>query len=181
MRPQKLRHSATCLARLLSAVSVGSRPCQLRAGWPVIVRLLDIPAARSLVIPAREFNDMLEDVSETSIAYSGQLLAQLSPARRGHVLQDVLQQVLSQRYPDMQVQDPVLGLDKNGKLLDSRRAKYDFSIGGRRVECKSAKVSWCRSKQTVASSLPCHQATSRPFRRLVPRLVFAEQRRGPAA
>ena len=146
-KTERIKSFCDMLGRLLSAVSVGSRQCQLRAGWPVIVRLLDIPATRSLVIPAREFNDMLEDVTETSIAYSGQLLAQLCPTRRGHVLQDVLQQVLSQRYPGMQFEDPVPGLDKNGNPLDSRRAKYDFSIGGRRVECKSAKVSWCRSKQ----------------------------------
>ena len=135
------------LGRLLSAISVRGRYCQNTSGWPVIGRLFGTSAPRSLVIPAREFSDTLEDVSETSIAYGGQLLAQLCPPRRGYVLQDVVQQVLSQRYPGMQVQDPILCLDINGKLLDTRRAKYDFSIGGRRVECKSAKLSWCRSNQ----------------------------------
>ncbi|CAE6950875.1 unnamed protein product [Symbiodinium sp. CCMP2592] len=134
------------LGRLLCSIKVGDRPSPFRTAWPVADPSLGLAGARNLVVPAREFREILEDVGETSRAYAGNPLAQLSPNRRGHVLQNAVRQVLSQKHSDMQVKGPTPGISIRGARLRPDQAKYDFSIGGRRVECKSAQLCWCQSE-----------------------------------
>ncbi|CAE7209322.1 unnamed protein product [Symbiodinium sp. CCMP2456] len=134
------------LGRPFCSIQVGGRPNPIRAAWLVADPSLGL-GARQLVVPAREFKAILEDVGETSKAYAGNPLAQLSPQRRGHVLKDVVRQVLSQKHPDMEVKDPVSRVGTRGKLLRPDQAEYDFSIGGRRVECKSSQICWFRAEQ----------------------------------
>ncbi|CAE7945001.1 unnamed protein product [Symbiodinium sp. KB8] len=80
---------------------------------------------------------------ETAAAYGGHPLAQLSPARRGQVLQDVVQSVL-RRCSGTEVARPRPRLNVRGTACGSHQAEYDFTVGGRRVECKSAQLYWCR-------------------------------------
>ncbi|OLP96794.1 hypothetical protein AK812_SmicGene49100 [Symbiodinium microadriaticum] len=133
------------LGRLLCSIQVGGRPNPIRAAWPVADPSLGL-GARQLVVPAREFKAILEGVGETSKAYAGNPLAQLCPKRRGQVLQNAVRQVLSQKHSDMQVEDPFPGIGIRGTRLRPDQARYDFSIGGRRVECKSAQLCWYQAE-----------------------------------
>ncbi|CAE7238164.1 Slc35a3, partial [Symbiodinium microadriaticum] len=131
--------------RIYPDAKVGGRPNPIRAAWPVADPSLGL-GARQLVVPAREFKAILEGVGETSKAYAGNPLAQLCPKRRGQVLQNAVRQVLSQKHSDMQVEDPFPGIGIRGTRLRPDQARYDFSIGGRRVECKSAQLCWYQAE-----------------------------------
>ena len=98
---------------------------------------------RRLVLPASAFSNILEDAGETAAAYSGHPLAQLDPSRRGQVLQDVVQSVLRRCYRG-EVAMPQPRLNARGNACGSHQAEYDFSLDGRRIECKSAQLFWCR-------------------------------------
>ncbi|CAE7506842.1 unnamed protein product [Symbiodinium sp. CCMP2456] len=111
--------------------------------WPVAIAALSSRGLRRLVLAASAFSDILEDAGETAAAYGGHPLAQLTPARRGQVLQDVVQSVLRRCYRS-EVAMPLPRLNARGVACGSHQAEYDFSLSGRRVECKSAQLYWCR-------------------------------------
>ena len=121
-----------------------SRRCRLAGKlWPVASAAPSLQGLRRLVLPASLFGDILEDAGETAAAYARHPLAQLSPARRGRVLQDVVLSVL-RRCSGTEVAMPPPRLNVHGTACGSHQAEYDFAVGGRRVECKSAQLYWCR-------------------------------------
>ena len=97
-----------------------------------------------LVLPASQFQDILEDVGETCAAYGQHPLAQLTPSRRGLALQAVAQSVL-QSSTGAKVEAPAPGPDACERRRSALQAAYDFTMSGKRIECKSAQLYWSRS------------------------------------
>ena len=115
-----------------------------QAAQAVAQPLAGVGCARWLLLPASRFKHILEDVGDVCLLYGSHPLARLPPAKRGNVLQDVVRGVLSQRFGE-QAQSPEPELDINGRLRRRGAESYDFALGGRRIECKSAQLYWDRS------------------------------------
>eukprot|EP00439_Symbiodinium_sp_Y106_P063774 s375_g9.t3 len=56
--------------------------------------------------------------------------------------------VLMNLHPNLQVEEPVLGTCVNGKRRSPQQASWDWTMGDRKVECKSCRLSWQVSTQT---------------------------------
>ena len=102
---------------------------------------------RKLVLQASAFSHILDLEEGPSTAdVFGHPLWKLSPSRRGTVLQEVTRAVLQRAYPDSQFHDPVPGNFDSGRARHLHQAEWDWTMDGRRVECKSASLSWNRQK-----------------------------------
>ncbi|CAE7463580.1 unnamed protein product [Symbiodinium sp. CCMP2592] len=102
---------------------------------------------RKLVLQASAFSHILDLEEGPSTAdVFGHPLWKLSPSRRGTVLQDVTRAVLQRAYPDSQFHDPVPGNFDSGRARHLQQAQWDWTMDGRRVECKSASLSWSRQR-----------------------------------
>lgn len=98
---------------------------------------------RRLVLQACTFSHILDSEKEPSTAgVFGHPLWKLSPSRRGVVLQEVARSVLQQAYPESQFQDPVPGMSASGFTRPLHQAEWDWTMDGRKVECKSSSLSW---------------------------------------
>ena len=98
---------------------------------------------RRLVLQASTFSHILDWEEERSTAgVFGHPLWKLSPSRRGAALQEVARSVLQRAYPDSQFQDPVAGMSASGFPRRLHQAAWDWTMDGRRVECKSSSLFW---------------------------------------
>ena len=105
---------------------------------------------RCLVLSASQFQHILSDLGRTSKAYvgrSGHELFLLSSNRRGMILQEFCKKELAQLHPHSTIAEPTRGNRCNGAQRSASQAEYDFSVDGRKVECKSAQMSWQRKGQ----------------------------------
>ena len=75
-------------------------------------------------------------------AYQGCPLADLTPSRRGCLLEKVARSLCKQLNPASVVSDPVPGKRCDGGKRALRQSEYDWMCDGRRVQCKSAKLCW---------------------------------------
>lgn len=90
-------------------------------------------------------SDFLDDhvMTVTQQAYVGVPLSTLSTAR-GDVLERVVRRFLEYSTGNSAT-DPVLGTTLTGKKRGRNTAPYDFLLGDRRVEVKSAQLKWVGS------------------------------------
>ena len=77
----------------------------------------------------------------TRDAYVGVPLADLSEKARGDVLENAVRRVLEQRAGEAAT-DAVAGATVAGRKRGRNSAPYDFGLTGRRVEVKSAQLTW---------------------------------------
>ncbi|CAE8634479.1 unnamed protein product [Polarella glacialis] len=105
-------------------------------------------ARRPLVLPASRFSHILEATGITSSIYANDPLAQLSGRMRGHVLEMVARSTCAELFPDAVTSDAAPGLQVNGSKRPPHQAEYDWLSDGRRVECKSAQLSWWSTKNS---------------------------------
>ena len=100
-------------------------------------------------------------LGETAAAYAGCKLATLTPAMRGCVLEAAARGFLMKLEPNSIMLDPVPGEKCDGTRRAVNQAEYDWLHDGRRVQCKSAQLSW---RATSNSWLAC-------FRHIKPELL----------
>ena len=100
---------------------------------------------RCLVLSASRFQHILNDPGQTSEAYLGRAgheLFLLSGKRRGMIMQELCKKELAVLHPHSTITEPSRGACCNGAQRSASQAGWDFSLGGRKVECKSAQMSW---------------------------------------
>lgn len=82
----------------------------------------------------------------THDAYDGVPLATQSTSARGDILERVARRVMENEMGETAC-DPPSGVCVNGRKRGRNSATYDFMIAGRRVEAKSAQLSWNSHKK----------------------------------
>ena len=101
-----------------------------------------------LVLPATQFQEIIDDVGQTSRCYKGHAaypLSLLSSNRRGRILQELCRKELAQMHPNSRIQDAFQRTCCNGRRRGAHQSEYDFSFNERRIECKSSMVMWNKS------------------------------------
>ena len=104
-------------------------------------------ARRVLVLPASHFQDLIDDVGKTPGIYRGCPMEHLNPSRRGILLQKLCKQVIADKYPHLKLEDPTPGQTINGRRRSQHHAEWDFTLGGRKIECKSSQLTWSAAKK----------------------------------
>ncbi|CAE8677511.1 unnamed protein product [Polarella glacialis] len=100
-------------------------------------------------LPASKFRHILESADgATSSTYLGNKLSQISPQRRGAILESVSRAVYAEAFPAAIVCDAAPGLDVIGRRRSPGQADYDWLCDGSRVECKSGQLVWQDSSQS---------------------------------
>eukprot|EP00438_Fugacium_kawagutii_P032988 Skav223989 [mRNA] locus=scaffold6785:25553:26569:+ [translate_table: standard] len=66
----------------------------------------------------------------------------ISPALRGHVLEDVARKVYQRHHPKSAIHDPTPGYRCDGKRRSSNQAEFDWMCDEIRVQCKSGRLRW---------------------------------------
>ena len=84
----------------------------------------------------------LGKISVTSTAYAGCPLSEMTPSLRGKMLETVARRVFERHRPNSITEDPIPGLRCDGIRRGMNCAEYDWLCDGRRVQCKSAQLSW---------------------------------------
>lgn len=108
----------------------------------------------ALVLPASDYETILQKQTTTASIFHGLPLATLSGRTRGLVLADVARNIMRERYPDQQIVDSVPGSCVNGQTRGYHMSEYDWLQDGRRIECKSSQLqrdgaSWLVSFKSV--------------------------------
>ena len=102
---------------------------------------LPVVERKPLLLKASEFQHLFEE-GPTEKIYQGTPMSGLGQAQQGKTLQEWARKVLEEKYPETEILDPESGLCRNGSLRGRNQAEYDFLMGGRRVEIKSARLGW---------------------------------------
>ena len=100
------------------------------------------------MLKAAEFKHIFDKVGVTCQVYAGNPLAAMNVARRGLLLQEWGRHVLASKNPNLVVAPAALGSCINGRKRSTNNAKYDMLLGDKRVELKSAQLSWCKTEGT---------------------------------
>ena len=95
-----------------------------------------------VVFPWTEFEYIPKHGARVADLYAGHPLSGMSPAKRGMLLQGLCKSVLTSTYPHLQLEEPIPGTCVNGRARSMRQASWDWTLGGRKVECKSCRLSW---------------------------------------
>jgi len=69
-------------------------------------------------------------------------LLTLSPNVRGSVLETATRNIVRDMYPRVAIEDVLPGLCVNGAQRSQHMTNYGWLMDGRRVECKSSRLSW---------------------------------------
>ena len=105
---------------------------------------------RRLVLNASQFQHILRQPDLTSAAYVGHAgyeLSVLSGTRRGKILEQFCKKELARLNPNSKVAEPAEGTRRDGTRRSAYHAEYDFTLDGRKIECKSALMAWDKGKQ----------------------------------
>lgn len=97
---------------------------------------------------AFQFQDLWEDVGPTARAYDGHPLAELSPSRRGALLQEWARQMLQQEFPNSNITDADPGTCVNGNRRGRTQAEFDFTMDCKKIEVKSSSLHWAERDNT---------------------------------
>ena len=103
--------------------------------------LKGIVARQPLVLKASEFKHLFEEGPSEAI-YNNTPVRALGQQRQGELLQEWARRVLQEKNPQFAFSDPEPGVCHNGRRRALHCAPYDFLMQGRRVEVKSARLSW---------------------------------------
>ena len=90
----------------------------------------------------------------TQDAYTGIPLATHSASARGDILERVAMRVMEQKTGE-KAHPPPPGTCVNGRKRGRNREAYDFMIAGRRVEVKSAQLTWDSSTRRWKAEWDC--------------------------
>ena len=92
---------------------------------------------RCLVLSASQFQHILNDPAQTSL---------LSGKRRGMILQELCKKELARLHPHSTIEEPMPGTCWNGARRSANNALCDFVLDNRKIECKSAQMSWSKRR-----------------------------------
>lgn len=126
---------------------------------------------RHLVLSASQFQHILKDPGWTSQAYMGHAgyeLSLLSPKRRGTILEQFCRKVLAEANPNSKIEDPAPGIRSDGSRRPPYQSEYDFSMDGKRVECKSRQLTWNRRRNCWHVGFPSMKPPWSRFDELYP-------------
>eukprot|EP00933_Yihiella_yeosuensis_P069533 TRINITY_DN7617_c0_g1_i5.p1 TRINITY_DN7617_c0_g1~~TRINITY_DN7617_c0_g1_i5.p1 ORF type:complete len:414 (-),score=30.55 TRINITY_DN7617_c0_g1_i5:82-1323(-) len=121
------------------------RPCSYGAAFHVAGRQrwhIIYQVRTFLVVPAISVKQFLSQKPNYIEIYGDHALARLSGSRRGKILENVVRSAISKCDPNVVIEDPDLGQTVNGVCRGQAQAEYDWKSDGRRVECKSAMLTW---------------------------------------
>ena len=118
-------------------------------------RSLCLQSARSVIQPicrrwiltfqASSFPEIFnQDTTITDSAFAGDPLCQLSAPKRGILIQRLLEESCQAFSPSVLCKHSQLlhGLCVNGQRHWRHQSEFDWSVNGRRVECKSTRLAW---------------------------------------
>ncbi|CAE8646940.1 unnamed protein product [Polarella glacialis] len=111
------------------------------------------PFARGLIrclfnLQASIFHHILESADgATSSTYFGNKLSEISPQRRGVILESVSRAVYAEVFPAAIISDAVPGHRVNGVRRSPGQTDHDWLSDGSRVESKSGQLVWQNSSQ----------------------------------
>lgn len=106
-------------------------------------------AVRTLLLSASDFSDILERKTRGESLYATAPLGGLNGKLRGDLLAALVRTAAQDIYPHSQFKDPVPGLCVNGSRRCVGRAECDWLQDGRRVECKTGRLSWAGNQWTI--------------------------------
>ena len=112
-------------------------------------RCAALPAScrQLVVLPSSCFQHIIDDVGDTTAAFASDQLSITSPYRRGHLLEDLANRVLERLHPGCCVQDPpASATSSTGQPGGKGKADWDGTFQGRRLEFKTAQLSYQRSR-----------------------------------
>ena len=115
-----------------------------------------------LELHASWFRHILTNTGRTNKAYrghAGEQLSLLSGKRRGMILEDFCTKKLAQMHPHSTIEEPAPGTCCNGARRSARNAPYDFTLDGRKIECKSSRLFGTTARCVGASDFAtscCH-------------------------
>ncbi|CAE7030763.1 unnamed protein product [Symbiodinium natans] len=123
---------------------------------------------QQLVFPAADFRHILDDAGKVCDLYAGHPLSGLSPHKRGLLLQNLCKTVLASAHPHLQLEEPVSGRCVNGQRRTAQQALWDWTLGGRKAECKSCRLGWMASNHVWAINVSAVKLPLPGVRTLVP-------------
>ena len=91
------------------------------------------------MLNASQFQHILRQPDLTSAAYVGHAgyeLSVLSGTRRGKILEQFCKKELARLNPNSKVAEPAEGTRRDGTRRSAYHAEYDFTLDGRKIECK---------------------------------------------
>eukprot|EP00933_Yihiella_yeosuensis_P069536 TRINITY_DN7617_c0_g1_i8.p1 TRINITY_DN7617_c0_g1~~TRINITY_DN7617_c0_g1_i8.p1 ORF type:complete len:413 (-),score=30.28 TRINITY_DN7617_c0_g1_i8:177-1415(-) len=127
------------------------RPCSYGAAFHVAGRQrwhIIYQVRTFLVVPAIAMKQFLSKKPNYADIYGDHDLASMSGARRGKVLEKVVRSAISKCNPHAVIEDADCGRNIKGACRGQTQAEYDWKSDGRRVECKSAMLTWRRSDRS---------------------------------
>ncbi|CAE7725862.1 unnamed protein product [Symbiodinium sp. CCMP2456] len=118
-----------------------------RCGISALIRpqlLIQSPCGhRCYILPASQFQHIIDDVGLSSLPYAGDPLALTSPSRRGKLLESLVRDVLGQTPPtDSDADASSIGCCVNGRRKGRHQAEWDLTVRGRKVEVKASSLSF---------------------------------------
>ena len=104
-----------------------------------------------VVLGSSQFQHIIADEGRTSWAYAGDPLDEISFSKRGLMLEQLARRMLERMHPNCPSQDAdsqPLGVRVDGRKRHVRHAQWDWVFKGRRVELKTAQLSFDASAMT---------------------------------
>ena len=114
-----------------------ARPGASSSKW-----LFQLPSlSRCLVVHASQFQHILGAADPTGNAYAGDPLAMVSLKKRGMLLETFVRTIICDLHPHMKDEDARSQTRRvDGRRLCSHQEPWDWTLGGRRIESKSAQL-----------------------------------------
>ena len=106
-----------------------------------------------VVLDSSCFRHIIDPVSHSQAAYRGDMLARVSEKRRGMCLESLARETLERLYPGSTSADACSELMcYSGKHRPRHISEWDFTLGGRRIELKSAMLCFLPRRRTWSVS-----------------------------
>ena len=103
------------------------------------------PVSAPLVLKASRFAHLFEE-GPTEAIYRGTPLEGLPQYLQGRLAEAWARSVLQEQNPDCVISRPEPGTCSDGRSRSLHNARYDFLMDGRRVEVKSARLTWSATR-----------------------------------
>ena len=104
-------------------------------------------ARRALVLPSSEFEHLFEE-GPTELAYAGTPAGRIKKNEQGRIGKAWARKVLQEQNPKSEILEPEPGTCSVGRRRrGSYQAEYDFVLDGRKVQVKSARMTWVSTSQ----------------------------------
>ncbi|CAE7708500.1 unnamed protein product [Symbiodinium sp. CCMP2456] len=101
-----------------------------------------------VVLDSACFRHIIAPVSQSQAAYADDPLAKVSGKRRGMLFESLARRILDRLHPQSLSADAESMLFcRDGRRQSSQMAEWDFTLGGRRIELKSAMLCFDKTRQ----------------------------------